>query len=542
MKIVTVPVEYQSPLVNKYLADFAEVGHLYEHNPYEFNSFQDRYEVIRRDYRTDRNELVRILTEYNEKLHCGTATRDNLGKLEDPSTTVVITGQQAGVCTGPLYTIYKTITVIQLAGEIARSTGRNVIPMFWVASEDHDFAEIDHLWFVNHRQELVRTSLDEKPVGKQSVGHIPVTDAVVRLIEQLEAETSPSEWKEGIVNKLKELAAESDNLADWFAAVMCWLFQKHGLVMVNPLVKGLRRLLSGTFEDFLKSTDLVNERLQSGMAKVRTLGIEPQVETFENHVHLFLYVDGERLPLLKSGDVYTVRGRELVWSIGDLTDLARNRPELLSPNVVLRPVAQDVLLPITAYVAGPGEISYYALYREIYPIFNQRMPVIYPRVNTTLIERSIAKHMDKYGVKFSDGYAGIKRKLDDYLETQDGLGIDRLFGGYADELKKSFGELMGKVAVIDPELTKHGYESLNRILHQVDYLEKKAHQCHRKSCDVAVKRFHALENQLFPRNNWQERVLNIFPYLFKYGYGLTDQLVKLPLTGDNRHRLIYLGD
>ncbi len=541
MRVFPVRMDYPNLLVNKYLHNFHKVAHLFEHDPGDTASFPARFEIIGRDYHTDRDELVRILTAYNERLGCGDRTRQNLVKMTDPGTAVVITGQQAGVLTGPLYTIYKSVTAIQLAGDITRKTGINTVPVFWVDAEDHDYAEIDHLDVINREQQIIRLKLDYTPRGHYSIGHVPVTEAVFRLIEHLEKHTNPSEWKGAVINKVRQLAENSGNLADWFAAIMTWLFQSHGLIMVNPLDKDLRRLLSGTFDAFLRKTDRVNKKLQAGTEKVRAFGVRPQVETAGNNVHLFLYVDGERLPLLKSGDTYAVRGRKRKWTLKDLTDMARNSPELLSPNVVLRPVAQDVLLPILAYIAGPGEISYYALYREIYPLFNQRMPIIYPRVNLTVIERGIAKNMDKYGLSFIEGEDGLGRKLEQYLAERDSLGIDGLFSGYAGELRKSFKELIAKVAVIDSELSHHGAESLNRMLHQVERLRKKAGQYHRKSCDTAIKRFQNIENNIYPRHNLQERVLNIFPYLFKYGPGYIDRLAGLPLLGDNDHKLLYMG-
>lgn len=542
MRVEPVSVAYTSPLVNSYLDDFSKVGDLFEHDPMREESFGHRFEIIKRDYSTDRQYLVRILTEYNEKLGCGELARDNLGKLLDSDTVMVITGQQAGILTGPLYTIYKTITVIQLAEKAAVTLGKPVVPAFWVAAEDHDYAEIDHLDFVNKEQKVMRLNLDYKPEGKFSVGHLPVTVAVQRLIEELESNTNPSEWKPEITAKLRQLAENYDNLADWFAAVMAWLFRDYGVILINPLNPQLRRLWSATFREFLQKTELINARLLAGMNKVRALGVEPQVATAENNAHLFYYLKGERLPLLRQGDKFSVRGLDKVLTLAELTGIAEDNPDLLSPNVVLRPVAQDVLLPILAYVAGPGEISYYALYREIYPLFGQSMPIIYPRTNITIVERGIAKHMGKYGVKFSEGSAGLHQKLDGLLDSEDKVGIDRLFQDYADDLKKSFNGLIQEVSLIDPELIKHGHESLNKMLYQLDHFAKKARQSHRKSCELIINRFRNMENQLFPNNNWQERVFNIFPYLFKYGTGLINEITETPFLDNNLHKLLYLGE
>jgi len=512
---INVPVEYESPLVNSYLRNYPEVSHLFEHNPFEPDSYAGRYEIIMRDYHTDREELVRLLTDYNKGLGCAQKALENLAKLTDPGTVAVVTGQQAGVFTGPLYTIYKAITAIQLAAELTHSTGKQVIPLFWVAAEDHDYAEVDHIDLLDREHETIRLKLAYDPPGKISIGTIPVNNAVFQLIGELDRHTNSSEWKSDIIRKLEELAGKYDNLADWFAAVMSWLFREYGLALVNPMNSGLRSLWSGTFQAFLQETDRVNEKLQTGMERVRALGVEPQVEKEENNVHMFLYTDGERLPLFKTGDRYTVRGRDRAWTAEELRETARNNPGLLSPNVVLRPVAQDVLIPIMAYVAGPGEISYYALYRDIYPLFGQRMPIIYPRANITLVERTTARHMERYGISFAGGLEGLRQKLTDYLDSQDEIGIECLFGTFTERVEQLYQELVEKVTEIDPELARYGNESLNKILHQVEYFRKKACQYHRRSCDTAIKRFRVMENQLFPKNNWQERVFNIFPYLFK---------------------------
>lgn len=541
MKVVPVPVQYASSLVNSYLNDFTRVGDLFEHDPLREESYRHRYEVIRRDYCTDRQKLVRILTEYNEKLGCSELTRENLRRLENAEATVVITGQQAGILTGPLYTIYKTITVIQLAQKMAQDLGKPVVPVFWVASEDHDYQEIDHLDFVSKEQEVMRLTLDFKPEGRFSVGHLPVTGAVQRLLDQLEDNTNPSEWKPEIMAKLRDSAANSDNLADWFAVVMTWLFRDYGLVLINPLNPELRRLWSAAFKRFLQQTQQVKAGLEAGMSRVRALGVEPQVETAQDHAHLFYYIKGERMPLFRQGDKFSVRGRDEQLTLEMLTAVAENNPELLSPNVVLRPVAQDVLLPIMAYVAGPGEISYYALYREIYPVFGQRMPIIFPRANITIVERGIAKNMEKYGVEFANGAGGLREKLEEILQAQDAVGIDRLFQNCRGQLEKLFEDLVQQVAVLDPQLSVHGSESLNKMLYQVEHFEKKTRQAHRKSCEMVIKRFRNLENQLFPRNNWQERVFNIVPYLFRYGTGLINELTETPLLGDTWHKLVYLG-
>lgn len=539
MKVVPTSFSYTSSLASKYINAFTEVSHLYEHDPFSVDSFMERHKRVMADYHTDRGTLVSILHEYNKSLNCGEKTQANLDKLAQEDTVVIVTGQQAGVLTGPLYTVYKAITAIQLAAKVEKTAGLKVVPMFWVAAEDHDYAEIDHIDFLNKTHELTRLKLEYQPDKKMSIGSIPVPDEIFRLIEDLDENTNPSEWKDALISELKKLAETYGNLADWFAAIMANLFSRYGLIIINPMLPELRKMMANSFKEFILKADLVSDKLAKGIKKVKDLGFEPQVTKEENNINMFLYVDGERQPLFKTDNGYTARGSDKTWALEEILKIAESHPEMLSPNVVLRPVVQDVLLPILAYVAGPGEISYYGLYREIYPLFEERMPVIYPRTNVTIIERAVAKSMAKYHVNFDDGAEGIKEKLASYLQEQDRIGIDALFENYEKELKNSFAGLSVKVSEIDTQLKGHGEEALNKMVYQLEHFHKKVHQYHRKSMDSAVSKFRQMENNLFPMRSWQERIFNIFPYLFKYGPYFIEELTELPLLEGKGHKLIY---
>lgn len=542
MRVENVAVEYAGPLVNRYLNDFNRVAEFYVHNPYETASYKERSRLVQEHYHTDREALVRILTAYNRRLGCGEKALANLELLKQPEAVLVVTGQQAGVFTGPLYTIYKAVTAIQLAVQKSEELGIPVIPAFWVAAEDHDFAEIDHIHLLNRNQQLVKLRLDEQPAGKLSVGHITVNEAVLRLIDELDEAANPSEWKGEMLTELKRLAREEGNLADWFAAVMAWLFKDTGLLIINPLIPELRAFLGDIFADFIEKNEHVQAAYSAGVERVKAAGYAPQVEKSAEYLHLFRYVDGERLPLLKAGDRVTVRGREVSWNLDELAREARKNPSLFSPNVVLRPVAQDCLLPLLAYIAGPGEISYYALYKDIYPLFGMSMPVIYPRTNITLVERSMRKLFEKYNLHFTDVISGLDLKLQAYLAAEDRFDMAGMFEDYKDNLRRSYTEIIERLALMDKSLRPAGEESLNKILYQINHFESKARQQHRKNCDKAVGHFEKIGLNLYPRENWQERIYNIFPYLFKYNLSIIDELVATPFLDNTLHKVVYLGD
>lgn len=541
MRVETFRPEYKNPLVNQYLYDFSSVEELYAYNPYTVQGFQERLKKVLQEYNTDREQLVRILLPYNRELGCGPETEENIRMLGRKDAVVVVTGQQAGVFTGPLYTIYKTISVIQLARQKSRELGVPVIPVFWVASEDHDFNEINHLDLINSQGRMERLVLEEEPQGKYSVGDIPVTEAVFKMIERLAEETNPAEWKDGYIEQLKTYARQADNLADWFARIMMGFFGQYGLVIINPMLPGIRQILAPLYGQFIMAAEEVNGALHKGQQKVIAMGFEPQVDKAPEHLHLFRYIDGERLPILKEESGYSVRGHDLVWTGEELVAAARENPEQFSPNVVLRPVAQDFIMPLLAYVAGPGEISYYALYKEIYPLFNMSMPVIYPRANVTLMEGNIGKLMKKYRLNMSDVTAGLEDKLRDLLKEIAEVDIEGLFGDLKNKVSDIFGQVTGEAEKIDPALTIVGEESLNKVLYQINHYMEKTQQMHRKKNEVVIRQFEKIAVSLFPRNNYQERVFNIFPYLFKHGPGLLEGLVALPLLQGKEHNIVWVN-
>ncbi|ADG81621.1 bacillithiol biosynthesis cysteine-adding enzyme BshC [Thermincola potens] len=541
MIIESVRLTYKQPLVNKYLYHFPAVECLFSANPYRLADFQYRLQTVANEYKADREELVRILLSYNKNLGCSQKTVANIEMLRDKNSVVVITGQQAGVFTGPLYTIYKTITVIQLAQKLSRDLGCPVIPFFWVASEDHDFQEINHLDFINRQGRLDRLVLEEEPGGKFSVGHIPVSEAVYKLIDALAESTNPAEWKEGYIEQLKDYACSSENLAEWFARIMTGFFTDYGLVMVHPMLPGIRKLMAPLFEQFVIRSEEVNRALEQGKNMVMDLGFTPQVDKDPEHLHLFRYVDGERLPLLKENDVFTVRGRDLHWREDELLAAIRDNPEDFSPNVVLRPVAQDYVLPLLAYVAGPGEISYYALYKAIYPLFGMNMPIIYPRANITLLEGNISKLMQKYGLSLNDVVEGMEEKQRQFLKELETVDIEGLFNGFREKVGRCFQEVNDEVIVIDPSLRRVGDEAWNKALYQINHYYEKVQQYHRKKNDTLVRQLGKISLSLFPKNNFQERVFNIFPYLFKHGPGLINGLVGLPLIEGTDHKIVHIN-
>lgn len=544
MRLTSIEINQKNPFVENYFKNFAAVEEYYAYNPYRREDFLRRYRYLQ-DKRSGANsaEVADILEQYNTELGCGQAALANLQRLRE-GAPCVLTGQQAGIMTGPLYTIYKIITAIQLAANMSGELGTPVIPLFWVASEDHDYQEINQLELVTKENRLAKLKLEWEPEGKFSIGDLPVNEAVAVLIEELAANTIDTEFKEEVLGLARAAAGHANSLADWFARLINKLFDNYGLVMVNPMLPGLRGLARNIFIEFLGKTTEINEALIDTSDRLKAAGYNPQIEIGENQTNLFMYFGeghGERLPLLWDGEQYTTRGVEKAWSREEILDLMEREPASFSPNVVLRPVTQDYLFPTLAYIGGPGEIAYYGQYREIYPLFGMEMPIIYPRINITLVERYLDGYAQKYNLSYEEILTGgLKAREELFLAEADKIDLDGLFTGMRDELRSLYGRIMPQLASLDDNLKTICFENEKRIMHQVEQLEGKARQYHRKKSSDSLRQFEKIGLNLVPEGSWQERKFNIFPYLIKYGPDLIGKIAALDLIKDSKHKLIFV--
>ena len=554
-----------SPLVAAYLRDFERVRSFFRHDPYSTKSMFERLAGLNRTYRQDRRQLAAALADYNRDLGAGRETIDRIGLLEHPGSAAVVGGQQAGILTGPLYTVHKAISLIQLARKLSDELGRPVVPIFWVASEDHDFAEISQLNYLAPTGEPAHLRLSPAPGAgdARSIGHLPAGPEVAAVIDALAEATPPSEFKGPIVDGLREALAAAGSLADFFARLMLRLFGRHGLILIDPMFRPFRVMQADFLRVVIEATEDINAAVERAGRRLVAAGYDLQVEKSRDHTHLFVYVEGRRLPLFKERSVeggrdgvaadgvgsrgevreYVARrGRQAVarFTRGELLAMAATAPWELSPDVITRPVGQDHLLPVLASVDGPGEISYLAQVKEVYPLFDQEMPVIYPRANVTLVERSVARSLEKFGLSVSDLAGNPEARLEEFLRGLDPVGVrealDRLKADLADCYRRCWETLSS----VDRTLPELGRKNLDRVLNEVAWFERKAVEARNRAAEESTRQFRRAAAALFPGGRLQERVYNVYPYLFKYGEGLIDLLVEAPLIEGTEHKVVYI--
>lgn len=525
------------------------VATLYSMNFRDPQSLQRRLKALEAQP-VERKALCDALETYNRSLGGSDKTLKHIDKLRQEEAVVVVTGQQAGIFTGALYTVYKAISTLKLSASLEKALGRPVVPVFWIASEDHDFQEIRAAQYLTggklkkvvidktDRQTLKRVNLK-----KMSVGHLETNSSVRQSIEQILSDFSGDEPIEHFEALLSTTFIEKDSLSNWFGRIMSRLFHDYGLVMLDPMLPELRALESVFFQTAINRQSEVVSALEHQSQEVERLGFQKAIEFDAQGLQLFIYEHEERLALRRDSEGFYCESaaQKHRYTEEELIGRAASQPQDFSTNVVLRPVVQDVLLPTLAYVAGPGELNYYGQLDKVYPVFGKQPPILYPRENFTLVPEDVTKMLDQYDLSAENVLmCGISTIRDYLLDLRDDVRIDTLFDAYTEKFEAEYRTMLEKVLEISPDLKTLSEKNINIIKSQMNYLKEKAHRFHRRNHRQIAQDLSAVEDHLMPGGNLQERTLSILQYYADQGSTLIDFLLG-EVDYDPEHRIILLG-
>ncbi|MBA4494258.1 bacillithiol biosynthesis cysteine-adding enzyme BshC [Paenactinomyces guangxiensis] len=546
MKIDAVSYLGSHPLVDNYHQQTHPVHSLFSYHPMEEGSFARRAKYLDSGQeRYDRAQLARILHSYHkpELLHPNVV--HNLNRLGQAESIVVIGGQQAGLLGGPLYTLYKAITIIQLARREEERLKRPVIPVFWIAGEDHDRNEVDHVWVQSGDGTPVKHRFSTKDDKKRSISSLLLEEKEFhRWLDELSQILPDRENKKKWLEKLKVLSAGSVSWSRFFARVMHHLFGKWGLLLIDSAYPPLRRLEAPFFQALIEKSEKIHLRVQEATGHLNQLGYPSPVDLKENQGHLFIQQDGERLPLFRDHGQWVTGEGKARFTTNELLLLAGKSPELFSNNVVTRPLMQEYLFPTLAFVGGPGEIAYWALFKHAFQEVGLEMPIVYPRLHLTLINRTVRKRMDEFQLSWSDLFSRLEQKRDEWLKNQHSLDLDALFLPVKQQVMEIYQPLISTLTQkIGMDLNVMGKKNQKKILEQVDFFYAYTKKAIENKYQTRLKHWDEIFNSCTPFHKPQERVYNFVNLWNEYGLEWVDQLLQASLLAkgeETKHRCIIL--
>jgi bacillithiol biosynthesis cysteine-adding enzyme BshC len=505
-----------SPLVRDYVHAFDRVAAFYARNPHldaEYERLATRCDA--RDYR--RGDLCAALSAQQAAWDAPPAVRHRLADLRDRRCLAVCTGQQTGLFGGPLFTLYKALTTVALAARVQAVLRRPVVPLFWMASEDHDVAEADHVHLTDRSGNL--TELRHRTWGSPD-GYMPANlrlgPAIRETLERLRNLLPTSEFSEALHETLAQAYTPDRTLSDAFARWMIRLLGETGLVLVDAADPALKRLVSGVFQREIDEAPRTSAAILEVSHALRAAGYPAQIEARPDGVNCFLLQDGRR-GLVRGAMSFKLRDTGDELSPAALRRLAQESPERLSPNVALRPVVQDTLFPTLAYVAGPGELAYFGQLKPVYEMFDVPMPVIVPRATLSLLEPRVAQLLARFHLGLSDLTAEPEQLASRILRAQLPPDLGAMLAVARQGVDDIFRRVGDAVAAVDSTLRATAGQTSGHIKGHLDQLEKKAVQALKRREADTGQQLQRLRDALMPGGKLQERVYPVLPYLAKYG-------------------------
>jgi len=484
--------------------------------------------------------MVSILQRQAERLGVLDASRASLERFRTPDAMVVVAGQQPGLFGGPLYTLTKALSAIALARAAEAASGRPVVPIFWVASDDHDFEEVRRTWLSDGGTEphAIEYPLDDAPAGT-SFSRIRLRASIGALLERVESLLPESEFRASTLELLREAYVPGRCWTEAFARFMAGFVAPLGALVFDPADPEAKALALPVFEQEIalagKSSVAARERGEALVAR----GYHAQILRAGNELNLFLHRE-RREPIRVGEDgLFHLAGGQTMRP-AELLAAIRERPEDASAGVLLRPMMQDHLLPTAAYVGGPAEVAYWAQVYALYPLFEMTPPAIAPRAGATILEHKAAKTLQRFGIEWQTMAGDVEVVIADALRAFLPDDFPGAFARERDGWRESFGRLEEKVASFDPSLKMAVATAAGRLQHESEHLEKKLMSVWKRRHEESVLQIRRARGQLFPQGHLQERIYGPVGFTARYGPSFAPRLAEA-LGGPGEHALVSLG-
>lgn len=505
---------YFSDLVCDYLDKKESLGDLYNNFPDKEgfkNQIQEKSEAYSEE---SRKTLIRALKKQYEKVEDTPETQENIKLLADKNTFTVTTGHQLNLFTGPLYFLYKIISAINLAKELKKQfPENNFVPVYWMANEDHDFAEINYFNFKGNK-------LQWEAQSGGAVGDIPLKNTQ-KLFESFSGLLDDSDNAQFLKDLFQKAYLEQKNLTDATFYIADKLFGKYGLICIDAHRKELKEL----FVFHIKNELLHQSVLKNSKASLSALedsGYKIQVNPRE--INLFYLDKNSRKRIVKEKDTYYIKDTQLKFSEKEMLDLVENEPERFSPNALMRPLYQECILPNLCYIGGGAEIAYWLELKNYFEAEKIPFPVLLLRNSALLVSEKQAKKLKKLDVPITDLFLKQSELMVRHTKKISKTRID--FSPQKEHLQKQFEDLYKLAEKTDKSFFGAVAAQEKKQLKGLENLEKRLLKAQKRKLKNELERLEEIQNQLFPKHSLQERLDNFSEYYVEYGESLISSLLK----------------
>jgi len=478
-------------------------------------------------------KVADALERQNRAWGASQATLRNIQRLRDGAFAVV-TGQQVGLFGGPLLSLFKAASVLALAKQV-EALGVECVPVFWLASEDHDLAEVNQTLLLTSELQLAPfTTATDGIEGApfSTIRFAAGTNAIVAQAAELLGESLAADY-------LRETYAEGETFSNAYAKLFTRIFGDHGLIFLDPADSELHRIAAPLFAEAVSRAAELDDAILARNRELQAGGYHEQVKVTGESTPLFALVDGARVPIHRANGQFKM-GRE-VLSGDELQRRIEAAPEIFSANVLLRPVLQDYWLPTLAYIGGPAEVAYFAQAAVVYEKLLGRVTPILSRLSATLIDLRSERLLTKYQVELPELFHGECQLRDCIAARVLPAELKHNFEAARRAVEDSMQPVSDSLQRLDPTLVEAATRAGSKMRYQLSRLEKRAAQAELRRSEVLTRHAAQIENALYPNKNLQEREIAGLHFFARYGPELIDRLVNLAQTRCPEHKVLVLG-
>lgn len=545
LRVKSLPFErlpHQTRLFLDYLRDPLALRRFYPNAVRFHHELAGRAPEVLAAHKVDRAALCDALEDMNSAWEAGPETLANISRLREADCVAVVSGQQAGLFTGPLYTIYKALSAVKLAGCLTQR-GTPAVPVFWIATEDHDFAEVASAEFIGCDCRLARVSASNamhregEPVGLTTLDE-SIEETVTRLLDVLPR----TEFTPDIESLLRDAWRPGRTYGEAFARMLNKLLGQHGLILLDPLDTRLKQLAAPLYAEAARRAPLIADALVERSRELEAAGYHAQVLASSDSFPLFLHTeDGARHAVTRTdkGTYRTKEGSE-EYEAEQLAELALRAPARFSPNVTLRAVVQDYLLPTVAYFGGAAEVAYFAQTAEVYRLLERHATPILPRASMTIVESRTGRTLERYNLELEDMFAGLDNVLARVVEEHLGAETGKAFAHAELSFNRELDGLREHLQGIDPTLADALETGRRKINYQLHGLRTRFHRAQMNRDRAAHRQIERAFSCLYPEKTLQERRINITSLVARHGSYVIDWIYDAINLGSTDHQVVYL--